>query len=185
VRAPATAATAHPAGVGIGAPRGGAGLDPLDRLIVETTQGGLALERRPFAALARRIGSDEAEVMRRLRAMLAAGIVRRIAAVPNHYALGYRANGMSVWDVDDAAVERLGETVGALAFVSHCYLRPRHLPQWPYNLFAMVHARSRPEVEARIEEIAAVLGPHCRARDVLYSTAVLKKTGLRLAGRER
>jgi len=112
--------------------------------------------------------------------MLADRRVRRIGVVPNHYALGYTANGMSVWDVDDAAIDALGRQVGALEFVSHCYRRPRHLPAWRYNLFAMVHARSREEVEARLEVIRALLGPALRAHDVLYSTRILKKTGLRL-----
>jgi DNA-binding Lrp family transcriptional regulator len=88
---------------------------------------------------------------------------------------------MSVWDVDDAEVDALGRQVGALEFVSHCYRRPRRLPDWPYNLFAMVHARSRDEVEARIEVIRSLLGPALRAQEVLYSTRILKKTGLRLA----
>ena len=103
--------------------------------------------------------------------------------MPNHYALGYRANGMSVWDVDDAEVAEAGRGVGALAFVSHCYLRPRHPPLWPYNLFAMVHGRSRTEVEAHVAGIAARLGGRHRAHDVLYSRRILKKTGLRLPSR--
>ena len=116
-----------------------------------------------------------------MKALLARSIVRRIGAVPNHYALGYRANGMSVWDVVDDKVGELGRRVGALEFVTHCYRRPRSLPAWPYNLFAMVHGRSRDEVEAKVAEIAALLGPALRAREVLYSTAMLKKTGLRIA----
>jgi len=108
------------------------------------------------------------------------GLIRRIAAVPNHYAIGYTANGMSVWDVADVQVDALGRQVGALAFVSHCYRRPRHLPEWPYNLFAMVHGRSRDEVETQVRVIADVLGTACRAHEVLYSTRILKKTGLRL-----
>ena len=118
--------------------------------------------------------------MERFRALLADGRVRRIAAVPNHYALGYRANGMSVWDVDDAALGELGPRVGGLAFVSHCYRRPRH-PGWPYNLFAMVHGRDRAEVEAKVAEIAALLGGAARAHEVLYSRRILKKTGLRVS----
>ena len=160
---------------------GRAPLDALDRRIVRATQGGLALERRPYAALARALGADEAEVLRRIRAMCESGVIRRIAAVPNHYALGYLANGMSVWDVEDAVVDACGETIGKLDHVSHCYRRPRRGPDWPYNLFAMVHARTRPEVEARVASIATLLGARCRAHEVLYSTAVLKKTGLRLA----
>jgi hypothetical protein len=66
--------------------------------------------------------------------------------------------------------------------VSHCYRRPRHLPGWRYNLFAMVHGRSRDEVEAQVAQIRAVLGEDCVAGEVLYSTRILKKTGLRIAG---
>jgi DNA-binding Lrp family transcriptional regulator len=90
------------------------------------------------------------------------------------------ANGMTVWDVEDERASRLGAAVGALDFVSHCYLRPRAQPIWPYNLFAMVHGASRDEVEQKRSEIAALLGDACHAGDILYSTRILKKTGLRL-----
>jgi DNA-binding Lrp family transcriptional regulator len=90
--------------------------------------------------------ADRGEVIYRLTAMQDLGIIRRIAIAPNHYALGMTANGMSVWDVEDAQAETLGAQVGALDFVSHCYLRPR-APVWPYNLFAMLHGTQRAEVE--------------------------------------
>jgi DNA-binding Lrp family transcriptional regulator len=112
--------------------------------------------------------------------MHSGGVIRRIGVVPNHFAIGYSANGMSVWDVADDAVDRLGAAVGALEFVTHCYRRPRRPPLWPYNLFAMVHGRDRDEVQAKVERIAALLGAACRERDVLYSVRILKKTGLRL-----
>jgi hypothetical protein len=83
--------------------------------------------------------------------------------------------------VQDEQVSALGAQVGALDFVTHCYRRPRALPDWPYNLFAMVHGASREEVEAKRAEIAALLGNACRGRDILYSSRILKKTGLRLA----
>jgi DNA-binding Lrp family transcriptional regulator len=150
-----------------------------DAELVRALQGGLPLVPRPYHAVAEALGTDPEEVMGRLAAMLADGRVRRIGAVPNHYALGYRANGMSVWDVEDAALAELGPAVGALPFVSHCYRRPRYPPEWRYNLFAMVHGRMRAEVEAKVAEIAALLGARCRAHDVLYSTRILKKTGLR------
>jgi DNA-binding Lrp family transcriptional regulator len=157
-------------------------LEEGDRRLIVATQAGLPLVPRPYDELGRQLGMSGAEVQMRLQRMLDAGIIRRIGAVPNHYALGYVANGMTVWDVDDARVDALGEQVGALAFVSHCYRRPRHLPDWPYNLFAMVHGRSRAEVEARATHIAGLLGEACRTRDILYSSRILKKTGLRIAG---
>ncbi|MCU0253073.1 MAG: Lrp/AsnC family transcriptional regulator [Acidobacteria bacterium] len=159
-------------------------LDATDRRLIAATQGGLPLMPAPYAEVARWLGVPEAEVCARLRAMLERGAIRRIALAPNHYALGMVANGMSVWDVADDAAEALGARVGALDFVSHCYLRPRAEPDWPYNLFAMLHGRSRDEVEAQRGEVAAILGSACRARDILYSTRILKKTGLRLRDTE-
>ncbi|MCC7017222.1 MAG: AsnC family transcriptional regulator [Rhodospirillales bacterium] len=157
-------------------------LDATDRRLIRAVQAGLPLCREPYRALAAELGLEAGEIMERLRRMLARGIVRRIGAVPNHYRLGVVANGMTVWDVDDADIERVGPLVGALPFVTHCYRRPRRLPLWRYNLFAMVHGKSRAEVAEMVERIAAVLGDSARARDVLYSTRILKKTGLRLAG---
>lgn len=157
-------------------------LDPADRAILVASQAGLPLVADPFAELARGLGMDEEEVLERLRRLRAAGVVRRVAAVPNHYRLGIRANAMTVWDVLDERVSELGRKVGALDFVSHCYQRPRRPPRWPFNLFAMLHGRSRAETEAQRTEIARLLGSACRGSDVLYSTRILKKTGLRLEG---
>lgn len=156
-------------------------MDSLDRAIILASQGGLPLVSRPYHALAEQVGIPADEVMARMRRMLDNGIIRRIAAVPNHYALGYKANGMTVWDVADERIDELGRRVGELAFVSHCYRRPRHLPAWPYNLFAMVHGHDRDEVQAQVAQIAALLGDACRGHEILYSTRILKKTGLRLA----
>ncbi len=155
-------------------------IDPVDRALIIETQGGLPLVSKPYHAVARKLGLSAEVVMERIRAMQRSGAIRRIGAVPNHYALGYKANGMAVWDVLDEKVDALGHRIGCLDFVSHCYRRPRYLPEWPYNLFVMVHGRSYPEVEKMIEEIGRILGVDCRASDVLYSTRILKKTGVRL-----
>lgn len=159
-------------------------IDEIDRALIVATQAGLPLVARPYHALAESLGLDAELVMARLRRMQERGVIRRVGVVPNHYAIGYRANGMSVWDVPDALVDQMGAAVGAFEFVSHCYHRPRRLPEWPYNLFAMVHGKSRDEVEQKVEKIAALLGEHARSRTILYSTRILKKTGLRLAGRK-
>ncbi|MBZ0123063.1 MAG: Lrp/AsnC family transcriptional regulator [Roseovarius sp.] len=159
-------------------------IDATDRAIIAATQGGLPLVPEPYAALAADLGVSEAELCQRLASMQASGIVRRIAVAPNHYALGMTANGMSVWDVEDAEIAALGARVGALDFVSHCYERPRALPGWRYNLFAMIHGETRAEVEEKRLRIKALLGPACRAGDILYSTRILKKTGLRLRAKE-
>jgi DNA-binding Lrp family transcriptional regulator len=157
--------------------------DATDRAIVVATQHGLPITQRPYHTVGASIGISGEEVMARIERMLATGAIRRIGAVPNHYALGYRANGMSVWDVADDDVGRLGRAVGALPFVTHCYERVRRLPQWPYNLFAMVHGRTRAEVEDKVAQIDAILDGAAHGHAVLYSVRILKKAGLRLQER--
>ncbi len=159
-----------------------AAIDAVDRRIIVATQKGLPLTVRPYHTVAEQLGIAAEDVMARMQRMLDNGIIRRIAAVPNHYALGYKANGMTVWNVADARIDELGRRVGELDCVSHCYHRPRHLPDWPYNLFAMVHGHDRAEVEAQAQQIAALLGDACHGHEILYSTRILKKTGLRLGG---
>ncbi|RLJ37555.1 AsnC family transcriptional regulator [Acidovorax sp. 106] len=155
-------------------------LDAFDRALIAATQAGLPLVPRPYDAVGATLGVSGERVRQRLGELLHSGLVRRIGAVPHHYKLGFTANGMSVWDVADEQVDALARQVALLPGVSHCYLRPRSLPVWPYNLFAMLHGRSRSEVAEQAAHLAQLLGPHCRQHDILYSSAVLKKTGLRL-----
>ncbi|WP_170366056.1 siroheme decarboxylase subunit beta [Ruegeria arenilitoris] len=155
-------------------------IDATDRRIIEALQGGLPLVPTPYAQVADDLGIEEATLLNRLAALKARGVIRRIAAAPNHYKLGMTSNGMTVWDVQDNLIGELGAHIGALPFVTHCYERPRALPDWPYNLFAMVHGSSPDEVEQKRGQIAAILGSACRGSDILYSTRILKKTGLRL-----
>ena len=157
-------------------------LAQLDRRIVLATQAGLPLDARPYHWLASELGVEPDVLMERFCVMLDEGRIRRIGVVPNHYRLGYSANGMSVWDVPDEDIKAIGKQVGELDIVSHCYHRPRHLPNWPYNLFAMLHGHSQEEVRNKVEQIAQLLGDKARRHDVLFSTRILKKTGLRIAG---
>ena len=158
----------------------GGAMDAVDRIIIAATQEGLPLVLRPYDEIARLTGIPAPEIIERVGRMQGRGVIRRIAAVPNHYALGLGANGMTVWDVDDDCIAGLGPDVGRLDFVTHCYRRPRVMPEWPYNLFAMVHGQDRDEVSEKAERIAVLLGPASRGHDILYSTRILKKTGFRL-----
>jgi len=115
-----------------------------------------------------------------LEEMLDDGTIRRVGVVPNHYALGYDYNIMSVWDIEDSQIHRLGKAVGELSFVSHCYQRPRCLPDWPYNLFAMVHGKSEAESQRKLVNIEQLLGESSRGYDQLISKKILKKSGLRI-----
>ena len=155
-------------------------IDAVDRQIIIATQAGLPLVAQPYQSIASQLDMPVAELMKRMQMMQKNGIIRRIGAVPNHYKLGYRYNGMTVWDVMDEKIDQLGALVGELDFVSHCYHRPRHLPEWPYNLFAMVHSKTKTGVSEQVKIITQMLGEFSRQQEVLYSTRILKKTGLRI-----
>ncbi|HIF55583.1 MAG: Lrp/AsnC family transcriptional regulator [Methylococcales bacterium] len=155
-------------------------VDEVDKQIILATQAGLPLVAQPYQAIAAQLDLTAEEVMQRMRIMQENGIIRRVGAVPNHYKLGYRYNGMTVWDVVDEQIDYLGQLIGQLDFVSHCYHRPRHLPEWPYNLFAMVHSKTKTGVTEKVNIISQELGEFNRQQEVLYSTRILKKTGLRI-----
>ena len=155
-------------------------IDELDRRIVIATQSGLPVVAEPYQQIAEQLNIPAQLLMDRLDAMKQDHRIRRIGVVPNHYKLGYTANGMSVWDVDDAIIDEVGEQLGQLEMVTHCYQRPRFLPEWSYNLFAMVHGHDREEVLDKVEQIATLLGDRAHKHDILFSTKILKKTGLRL-----
>ncbi len=159
------------------------GTAQLAQRLVALTEAGLPLVDDPWAWLAERLEISVDATLQLLQTLQAEGAIRRIAAVPNHYRLGYRHNGMTVWDVDDGQIERLGPLIGSQPFVSHCYRRPRR-EGWHYNLFAMVHGRSAEEIETYRAEIRQLLGDACRAEEMLVSSRILKKTGLRVGSRQ-
>ena len=150
------------------------------RRLISLLQEGLPVCDRPYAGIARRLGMAEEVLLRLLEKLLSDGTIRRIGLVPNHYALGYTHNLMSVWDIEDERLEALGQVVGELPFVSHCYQRPRNLPDWPYNLFAMVHGKSEAESRRKMVCIEQLLGAACQGHQQLNSKRILKKTGLRI-----
>jgi len=165
----------------------------LERQYVLLTQKGLPIVSHPYHWLAEKLNIDVKEVLAMTEKFLEQGIIRRIAAVPNHYKLGYKYNGMTVWDIKDEHASEFGAAVGKLPFVSHCYLRPRHLPNWNYNLFAMVHGKNSEEIaqfRTQIKELLTEVlenrsneNGNMKNNDMLTSTQILKKTGLRLKDR--
>jgi DNA-binding Lrp family transcriptional regulator len=157
------------------------GLNATDLCLIAAIQDGLPLEPRPFARIAETTGLSEQEVISRLDRLAEDGVIRRFGVVVHHHELGYRANAMVVWDVPDAEVGEAGRTLAGLPFVTLCYRRPRHLPDWPYNLFCMIHGRDRGAVEALVEEASAAAGLNDRPRDVLFSRKRFKQRGARYA----
>jgi DNA-binding Lrp family transcriptional regulator len=146
------------------------------RRLVAALQPGLPLVARPFATLGQRIGMTEAEVISIIADWQKSGVVKRLGVVVRHHELGYTANAMVVFDVPDATVSTVGTRLAGEQGVTLCYRRERHLPQWPYNLYCMVHGRSREEVLPVVERLCRVAGHPC---EVLFSTRRFKQRGAR------
>jgi DNA-binding Lrp family transcriptional regulator len=148
-----------------------------DRRLIAALRDGLPMAESPYALLAGQAGMTENEVLTRLGHWLAQGVVRRLGVVVRHRALGYVANAMLVFDAPDDEATRIGEALADEPHVSLCYRRTRAAPEWPYNLFCMLHGRERVGVRARIEHLRARHGLHHLAHDVLFSRRCFKQTG--------
>lgn len=166
------------------APIGRRALTPAERDLIVEIQGGLPITETPYHDVADAIEMSPSWVVETIARFNAEGKIRRVGVVPNHYSLGYTENGMTVWDVPDAQLETVGPAVASLPFVTHCYHRPRHDDVWSYNFFAMTHGRSVEESERRIQTIRETMNEHWEVTDddwdSLFSTQILKKTGIRL-----
>lgn len=151
-----------------------------ERRLLHTVQVGLPLCEEPWLEIADQLGESEQTVIDAVQSLLDRGVLRRVGLVPNHYALGYRYNLMLVWNIRNEGVDSVGTTMGETDFVSHCYRRPRHGDEWPFNLFTMIHCRHAAEIDDLVECLRDIAGIHYIAHTALESTRILKKTGLRL-----
>ncbi|WP_096393347.1 Lrp/AsnC family transcriptional regulator [Halorubrum trapanicum] len=162
-------------------------LTPDERDLIVEIQGGLPVTETPYADVAAAIGADVGWVIETVKRFEREGKVRRVGVIPNHYALGYTENGMTVWNVPEEVLDEVGPAVADLDFVTHCYERPRHAGVWEYNFFAMTHGRTEAESERRIAEVRELMDEYWDVGaddwDTLFSTRILKKTGIRIADR--
>ncbi len=171
-------AGARTAATGAGPPAAAAALDALDRRLLGAIEDGLSLTARPYAAVARRIGLSEAQVMERLGRLLGDGVIKRMGVIVRHHELGYRSNAMVVFDAPDDRVDVLGRRLAQVALVTLCYRRTRCPPVWPYNLYCMLHGRDRGEVTGWVEELLPdAVGDLDRA--VLFSRRRFRQRGAR------
>ena len=162
-------------------------LTPAERDLVVEIQGGLPITETPYADVAAAIDADVEWVIETIERFRREGKVRRVGVIPNHYALGYTENGMTVWDVPEDVLDEVGPVVADLEFVTHCYERPRHAGVWEYNFFAMTHGRTEAESERRVTQVRETMADYWDVGsddwDTLFSTRILKKTGIRIAER--
>ena len=132
-------------------------LSDCERAILRELSGGLPEGSRPYAEIARRAGLTEEQVLSGIRRLVDRGIIRRVAAVPDDRKLGYDGNAMVVWRVPAEELDRDGAAAAERPEISHVYAR-RSAPGWPYNLYTMIHARSREEVTAIVKELGRRFG---------------------------
>lgn len=158
-------------------------LEAADYQVSNVLENGLEFIPRPYASLAGRCGMSESDFLVRLQRLLQLSVIRRFGVVVRHRELGYTANAMVVWDVPEHSVTAAGNLLAAQTAVTLCYQRPRRQPDWPYNLFSMVHGQDRAAVLAQVAELQALLARHLDLHDLdcqpLFSRRRFKQCGAR------
>ena len=154
-------------------------VDERDCRLIAALQHGLPLVSHPYAAIGVSADMNEIEVIARLNRMLESGIVKRFGVVVSHHELGYRANAMVVWDVPDDRIRELGRRIASQDCVTLCYRRARCLPDWPYNLYCMIHGRDRGLVRDNISYLIKTCNLQALRYVVLFSRRRFKQRGAR------
>ncbi|MEK7697281.1 MAG: AsnC family transcriptional regulator [Pseudomonadota bacterium] len=157
----------------------GPAVDEIDRRLLAAIQHGLPLVPRPYAEIAAGLGVSEEEVVARLARLKQSGVVRRFGVVVRHHELGYGANAMVVWDAPDDQAPALGRCLAGFDFITLCYRRPRRLPTWRYNLYCMIHGKTREEVLSNFEWMMNRCNLQNLPHAVLFSRRRFKQCGAR------
>lgn len=153
------------------------GLSELDKSVVRALQGDFPLVAEPYKELARRIGISEELFMERVQALNASHKIRKMGAVLAHRNIGFAANVLVGWEVPPERLDEVARNMAASPAVSHCYDR-NTAPDWPYNLYTMLHGHSRVECEQLASALAEENHLPQDARVMLYSKKEWKKTSM-------
>jgi DNA-binding Lrp family transcriptional regulator len=151
-----------------------------EKKIIRSIQGDLPVSPMPFAPLAKASGIDEKKFLNKIHDFIRRGMIRRFGAVLRHQVAGYRGNAMAVWNVPEDQISRVGRAMASFPAVSHCYLRPSH-PDWPFNLYTMIHGKSIAECRRMAQKIARETG--IRNYRLLFSKREHKKSSMTYFGR--
>ena len=151
-------------------------LDTLDREIINALSGDISGSKQPYREIAERLGICEENLLSRIRSYQEKGLLRRMGAMIAHRVAGVDANGMIVWDVPEGQVEEIGLKLASAREITHCYAR-RRTAEWPYNLYSMVHARTRKACERVAERLSKEVG--IKNYKLVFSTREFKKTSPR------
>ncbi|UMZ73210.1 hypothetical protein ACONDI_00763 [Natranaerofaba carboxydovora] len=150
-------------------------MEEIKKKIVSSLQGDIPIEKEPFKNIASELGLDEDELLVKLKEMKKEGTLRRVGAILRHREVGFEANAMVAWQVPDSKVDEVGKIMAGFEEASHVYLRPTY-PDWPYNLFTMIHSTSKDECEKIINNMSEASG--IEEYKYLYSTKEYKKTSM-------
>ena len=152
-------------------------IEAVDFQLIAAVQAGLPIAARPYAVIADKLALSEQEVIERLRLLKAQGLIKRWGVVVKHRQLGYQANAMIVMNIPDECVAEIGRQISAHDCVNLCYQRPRQGETWPYNLYCMIHGKSREMVMQQWESVRQNCGLAEVAFEVLFSRRCFKQRG--------
>lgn len=152
-------------------------MDAIDYRLIEAIQNGLPISSRPYAVVGEPLGLTEQEVIDRLTRLRQRGLVKRLGVIVNHRQLGYRANAMIVLNAPDHLVDQIGGHISQFSFISLCYQRPRQGECWPYNLYCMIHGKSKERVLEQLEQLIEACGLAQFTSEVLFSKRCFKQRG--------
>jgi len=152
-------------------------MDYLDLQLIRAMQEGIELVPQPYRSLGEELKISEDEVIERIKVLVDRGLIRRFAATIGHRALGIVANAMIVWNVPPENINQVGRVMASFDEVTHCYERPLH-PDWPYNLYTMVHSHSK----ERCKDISKNISQRTGIKDyqIIFSEKEFKKTGAKI-----
>lgn len=146
----------------------------LDKEIISRLGKDLPLCSRPFERIAQEKGIEEKALLDKIREFQAKGWIRKFAAGLNHTSFGTAStNAMGVWKVPENRIQKVGQVMASFREVSHCYERATH-GEWKYNLYTMIHARSKEECDRVARRISQETG--IREYELLYTCQGFKKT---------
>lgn len=153
-----------------------ASLSDFEKELIAFLQGDIPLSARPYQEIARKWGLSEEDIVEKIQFWLDTGLIRRYTAVLRHRQAGYNVNAMVAWKTAPEDADDKGRIMAEFTQVSHCYLR-EGMPDFPYNLYTMVHSRSAEELDDLVRRLEAASG--LREFQVLETEKELKKVSMK------
>ena len=147
-----------------------------DYLLLAQIAEGLPICSYPYAIMGEKIGLSEAQVIERLTYLQDRGMIKRLGIIVKHATLGYLANAMIVWRIPEADIDFVAQEMLKFSFVTLCYQRPM-LPEWPYNLYCMIHGKNKVTVENQLAQLIEQCGLETIEKQILFSSRCFKQRG--------